>query len=67
MTKNDRWPAWYYGPNGEAAIFSSKSDVPSGWADTPEAFRKKSKKEKKKLVLPKNKSENVVDVEEFLE
>lgn len=29
------WPAWYYGPNGEAEVFSAKADVPKGWADHP--------------------------------
>jgi hypothetical protein len=29
------WPAWFYGPNGEAEIFASEADVPDGWRDTP--------------------------------
>lgn len=33
--KNSSWPAWYYGPNGEAEIFQSKAEVPTGWKDHP--------------------------------
>ena len=29
------FPAWFYGPNGEAAIFESAADIPTGWADAP--------------------------------
>lgn len=29
------WPAWRYGPNGEARIFQQAGDVPQGWADHP--------------------------------
>ena len=29
------WPAWYYGPDGEADIFENGNDVPSGWQDKP--------------------------------
>lgn len=32
------WPAWFYGPNGEAEIFADAAAVPDGWADTPAAF-----------------------------
>jgi hypothetical protein len=28
------WPSWRYGPNGEAQVFESASDVPKGWKDT---------------------------------
>jgi hypothetical protein len=31
------WPAWRYGPNGEAAIFLRPEDVPEGWKDTQTA------------------------------
>lgn len=27
------WPSWYYGPNGEKAIFERAEDVPEGWFD----------------------------------
>lgn len=27
------WPAFRYGPNGEAQIFQKASDVPAGWHD----------------------------------
>lgn len=29
------WPAWKYGPNGEAQIFESEDDVPEGWGSFP--------------------------------
>lgn len=29
------FPAWFYGPNGDAQIFESAEDVPQGWADAP--------------------------------
>lgn len=29
------WPAWFYGPAGEAEIFNSPDDVPDGWKDHP--------------------------------
>jgi len=29
------FPAWFYGPNGEAAIFSTADEIPAGWADAP--------------------------------
>ena len=29
------WPAWRYGPDGEAAIFDGPDDVPEGWGTTP--------------------------------
>lgn len=32
------FPAWFYGPNGEAEIFATADDIPEGWADTPAAF-----------------------------
>ena len=29
------FPAWFYGPNGEAEIFEAAEQVPAGWADAP--------------------------------
>lgn len=29
------FPAWFYGPNGEAEIFNSPDEIPAGWADAP--------------------------------
>lgn len=29
------WPAWFYGPGGEARIFQRREDVPDGWGDAP--------------------------------
>lgn len=33
--KHQHWPAYRYGPKGEAEIFEKESDVPSGWTDHP--------------------------------
>ncbi|MGQ0557989.1 MAG: hypothetical protein ACT4OE_00120 [Sphingosinicella sp.] len=30
-----RGPAWYYGPNGEAEIFTDRNLIPRGWKDHP--------------------------------
>jgi len=37
------WPAWRYGPGGEAEIFASEADVPSGWKDHPSKHEKGDK------------------------
>jgi hypothetical protein len=29
------FPAWRYGPKGEAEVFQSEADVPKGWVDHP--------------------------------
>lgn len=31
----NKWPAWYYGPAGEAQVFENADDVPKGWKDHP--------------------------------
>ncbi len=31
----NKWPAWFYGPNSAAKIFSTAADVPEGWQDHP--------------------------------
>lgn len=28
------WPAWFYGPDGEAKLFQKAEDVPEGWTDS---------------------------------
>jgi hypothetical protein len=33
VRKKIRWPAWRYGPDGQAQIFQSASEVPEGWKD----------------------------------
>ena len=33
--KHVEFPAWRYGPNGEAQIFDHKEEVPNGWVDSP--------------------------------
>lgn len=30
------WPAWRYGPDGEAAQFERPEDVPDGWKNKPQ-------------------------------
>lgn len=35
MAERQNWPAWRYGPNGEARIFKSASEVPEGWGKHP--------------------------------
>jgi small-conductance mechanosensitive channel len=36
MAERQSWPAWRYGPNGEAKIFASAGDVPEGWGKQPQ-------------------------------
>lgn len=38
--KDPNWPSWRYGPNGEADIFNSAAEVPSGWKKHPSHFEK---------------------------
>lgn len=35
MVVDKNWPAWRYGPSGEAQIFQREADVPKGWVDSP--------------------------------
>lgn len=35
MKPYQAWPAWRYGPNGQAQIFQREEDVPVGWVDSP--------------------------------
>lgn len=37
MGKRERtdWPAWRYGPGGEARIFQEDEPIPEGWVDHP--------------------------------
>lgn len=35
-----KFPGWRYGPNGEAQIFEHEEDVPQGWTDNPNDFKK---------------------------
>lgn len=30
------WPAWFYGPDGQSAIFNGPLEVPEGWHDNPD-------------------------------
>ena len=38
-----KWPAWFYGPDGEAKIFHSEKEVPEGWHDHPSKHEKAEK------------------------
>lgn len=29
------WPAYFYGPQGQAQVFQSEAEVPKGWEDHP--------------------------------
>ncbi len=31
--EHQAWPAWRYGPDGEAMVFDKSEDVPEGWTD----------------------------------
>jgi hypothetical protein len=42
MTKVS-WPAWFYGPNNQAEIFTAESQVPAGWQDHPSKVTEKPK------------------------
>jgi hypothetical protein len=37
-TDKSTFPAWFFGPEGESAIFDTAEEVPSGWKDSPAAF-----------------------------
>lgn len=32
---SNQWPAWMYGPNGEASVFNSAEEVPFGYTHRP--------------------------------
>lgn len=32
---DNKWPAWFYGPNGQSDVFESADEVPEGWQDHP--------------------------------
>lgn len=33
--KFSEWPAWWYGPDGQSAIFNGPEEVPVDWVDSP--------------------------------
>lgn len=51
-----KWPAWRYSPTGEAKIFERAEDVPEGWEDNPNNFKKYEIKQSKGS--PEGKSAN---------
>lgn len=36
----DKFPGWRYGPNGQEGVFQSEAEVPKGWTDNPNDFKK---------------------------
>lgn len=46
------WPGWFYGPNGQSAIFKSAAEVPKGWEDAPQKVRAAQPVEIVEEVLP---------------
>lgn len=50
-TDTTKWPAWFYGPSGQAQVFESKDDVPKGWVDHPSRVKEEKSKEEKPLDL----------------
>lgn len=34
------WPSFRYSPDGEAKVFNAANEVPEGWEDSPDAFKK---------------------------
>jgi hypothetical protein len=48
MSDSNQWPAWRYGPDGEADVFENEADVPKGWKNHPSAFEKPAKEAKAK-------------------
>lgn len=50
--KNKSWPAWFYGPKGESAVFESGDDVSSGWKDHPSKHAEKAPAAPKPPVAP---------------
>lgn len=39
--KTHSYPAWFYGPNGQSAVFDSDVEVPAGWQDHPSKVAEK--------------------------
>jgi hypothetical protein len=40
MTDTKNWPSWRYGPKGEAQVFNSPGEVPTGWLEHPSLHEK---------------------------
>lgn len=41
MDNSNKWPAWFYGPNGVCAIFERAEDVVEGWVGHPSELDEK--------------------------
>lgn len=50
------FPAWFYGPKGEAQQFGSEEDVPKGWKDHPSKHGTSGNVEAEKAMLDAGKS-----------
>lgn len=49
------FPAWYYGPDGQAKIFNSAEEIPIDWVTHPSLLKEKTeakKPEAKKVSAP---------------
>lgn len=59
MSDDKNWPAWRYGPKGEAQIFDKEKDVPKGWLKHPDDHKKSEEKPTKpgKQTAPKKADE----------
>lgn len=44
-TADTTYPAWFYGPEGQSAIFDAENEVPDGWMDHPSAFAEQEQEE----------------------
>lgn len=51
------YPAWFYGPEGQSAIFDAEGEVPEGWMDHPGAFAEQEHDE----VVGRQPTDEVVD------
>lgn len=40
------FPSWFYGPDGQAAVFDDADSVPAGWQDHPSKVKAKPAKAK---------------------
>lgn len=56
MAEFSQWPAWHYGPKGEAQVFDAAGDVPAGWKDHPSKVGEKSPEPAKEAKAPKAKA-----------
>ncbi len=53
------WPAWYYGPDNQSAIFENAEQVPAGWEDHWDKVKNSTAA---KIAAAKNKSDPYNDM-----